>query len=249
MSELLATVQDRSQRSRARRVLVYGTHGIGKSSFAASAPNPLVLDLEDGLGDIEVASSPKISRVADLMGWITELYEKDHDWKTIVIDSVDWLERIIWSYTCEQHNKKAIEDFGFGKGYKYALENWSDVLEGLDALRNDKGMSVLLIAHSQTEKYENPETEPYDRYSPRLHKGASALVQEWCDEGLFACYRVHTTKDRGKSGERHRGIGGEERVLRTRERPFCLAKNRLNMPDEIPLSWDSYSEHWGKTNN
>lgn len=116
------------------------------------------------------------------------------------------------------------------------------MLDGLDALRNERGMQIILIAHAQIERYANPETDTYYRYSPRLHRLASALVQEWCDEVLFASYRVHTkvTKE-GFDRRRVQGIGTDERILRTSERPAHVAKNRLGLPDELPLDYRVYA--------
>src|SRR5690606_10937660 len=107
-----------------------------------------------------------------------------------------------------------------------------------DALRAERSMQVILIAHAAIEKFANPETDSYDRYAPRLQKQASALVQEWCDEVLFASYRVHTrTSSEGFDRKRTQGIGTGERILRTTERPAHVAKNRLNLPDELPLDY------------
>ena len=118
------------------------------------------------------------------------------------------------------------------------------MLAGLDALRNERGMEVILVAHAQIEKFANPETETYDRYAPRLQKLASALVQEWCDEVLFATYRVHTrTATEGFDRKRVQAIGTGERILRTTERPAHVAKNRLALPDEIPLDHRVYAAY------
>jgi hypothetical protein len=101
---------------------------------------------------------------------------------------------------------------------------------------------VMLTAHAQIERFANPETDAYDRYSPRLQKLGSALVQEWCDEVLFATYKVHTkTTSEGFDRKRVQGIGTGERVIRTTERPAHVAKNRLNLPDEIPLDYRIYA--------
>lgn len=137
-----------------------------------------------------------------------------------------------------------IEDFGFARGDMYALDYWKEFLDGLNALRNERGMMVVLIAHSKIERFENPETDPYDRYSPRLNKHASALVQEWCDEVLFATYKVHTKQtDEGFDNVRTRGIGTGDRILRTTERPAHMAKNRLNLPEEMPLDFRVYGQY------
>lgn len=103
-------------------------------------------------------------------------------------------------------------------------------------------MTIILIAHARIERFENPETDTYDRYTPRLHRLASQLIMEWCDEVLFAAYRVHTKQtDAGFDRKRTQAIGTGERILRTTERPAHVAKNRLNLPAELPLDWDAYA--------
>lgn len=228
-----------------RRLLLYGTQGIGKSTFAASSESPVFIQTEDGLGEIGCDKFPLADSFEQAMAALTELYTQKHSYRTVAIDSLDWLERLIWAEVCRKRNVTNIEDIGYAKGYIFALNQWRDFLEGLAALRRDKDMTIVLIAHARIEKFENPETESYDRYVPRLHKLASALVQEWCDEVLFATYKVHTKQtDEGFGRKGTRGIGSGERILRTVERPAHVAKNRLNLPDEIPLDWNAYAQHF-----
>ena len=225
-----------------RRTLLYGTHGIGKSTFGAMAEKPIFVQTEDGLANIECDRFPLTGRYGDVVAALGELYTEPHEYRTIVVDSLDWLERLIWADVCRTRGVESIEDIGYGKGYVFALTHWRDVLAGLDALRNDRGMSVALIAHAQIERFANPECDTYDRYSPRLHKQASALVQEWADEVLFATYSVHTkATDDGFGRKRVQGIGTGERIIRTTERPAHVAKNRLGLPDEIPLDHRVYA--------
>jgi len=109
-------------------------------------------------------------------------------------------------------------------------------------------MIIVLIAHAKIERFENPETDTYDRYVPRLHRLASAMIQEWCDEVFFATYKVYTKKsDEGFNRTRTHGIGTGERIIRTTERPAHVAKNRLNLPDELPLDWEAYSKYFSTT--
>lgn len=227
-----------------RRVMLYGTHGIGKSTFAACAPKPIFLQTEDGLGEIECDKLPVATTFNEAMKGLSELYTESHPYQTIVIDSLDWLERLIWSEVCRKRNVESIEDIGYAKGYIFALTQWREFLEGLSALRTDKSMSAVLIAHARIERFENPETESYDRYVPRLHKLAAAVVQEWCDEVFFATYKVYTKQtEEGFNRKRSQGIGSGERIIRTQERPAHVAKNRLNLPEEIPLDWNVYSQY------
>lgn len=239
--KLLTQIQ-RGRTPAPRRTLVYGVHGVGKSTFGSMAEKPVFIQTEDGLGNIECERFPLAGQYADFVTALAELYTEQHEYRTVVVDSLDWLERLIWADVCKKRGIESIEDVGYGKGYVFALTNWREVLVGLDALRNDRGMGVILIAHAQIERFANPETDTYDRYSPRLHKQASALVQEWVDEVLFATYSVHTkATDEGFGRKRVQGIGTGERIIRTTERPAHVAKNRLNLPDEIPFDFRIYA--------
>jgi hypothetical protein len=225
-----------------RRVLIYGIHGVGKSTFAAASDAPIVIQTEDGLADIDVPRFPLATDLGQGMAAIKELYTTEHDFRTVVIDSLDWLELLIWSDVCRAENVPSIEKIGYAKGYIFALDRWRKLLDGMSALRNKRGMGIVLIAHSRIERFEDPTTDTYDRYVPRLHKHASAIVQEYCDEVFFATYKIHTRQtDAGFNRTRTQAIGTGQRVLRTSERPPHLAKNRLNMPDEIELSWPAYA--------
>ncbi|MEK6676406.1 MAG: ATP-binding protein [Planctomycetota bacterium] len=241
MVSLLNQVQ-RGIKPAPRRTLLYGTHGIGKSTFGAMAEKPVFIQTEDGLANMDCDRFPLAAKYTDVLAAMGELYSEPHEYRTVVLDSLDWLERLIWSEVCNSRGVECIEDIGYGKGYVFALTCWREVLAGLDALRNDCGMSVMLIAHAQIERFANPETDTYDRYSPRLHKQASAFVQEWADEVLFATYSVHTkATDDGFGRKRVQGIGTGERIIRTTERPAHVAKNRLGLPDEIPLDFRIYA--------
>ena len=171
------------------------------------------------------------------MAAITALCEK-HDYKTVVIDSLDHLEPLIWKKVCEDNNVKSIEQLTYGKGYTMALDLWRDLLSGLRHLRDNQGMNVMLIAHHQIRKHADPEMEQIDRYEIKLHAKASALVQESCDLVLFAKHKVMVKKeDTGFGNTRARGISTGKRVLCTVETPAYVAKNRFGLPDEIDLSW------------
>lgn len=227
-----------------RRVMLYGTQGIGKSTFAAHAPKPIFIQTEDGLGEIECDKFPLTTTFDQAMQALSELYTEKHPFRTVVVDSLDWLERLIWAEVCRKRSVESIEDIGYAKGYVFALTQWREFLEGLTALRNDKGMMIVLIAHARIERFENPETESYDRYVPRLHRLASQVIQEWCDEVLFATFRVHTRQmDEGFDRKRIQGIGTGERIMRTVERPAHVAKNRLSLPEEMPLDWNTYAQY------
>jgi hypothetical protein len=177
--------------------------------------------------------------------WLIDLSgEGGHGYKTVVIDSLDWLEKLIWQSVCKEHQKKSIEDFGYGKGYIIASRKWEQFIHMLDACRS-RGMNIVLLAHAKVERYSPPDNDPYDRWMPDLHKAVSPMLQEWADEVLFASYQVSTIKrDEGFGQSRTRAIGSGERVLHTCEAPTHQAKRRIELPDTLPLDWREYAKHW-----
>ena len=223
----------------APRIMVYGVEGIGKSTFCASAPSPIYILTEDGLGSLKVDHFPLATSYQDVMDAIATLYNEKHNFETVVIDSLDWLEAIIQR---EIEKKYDAKDLAYGKGALIAAERWREILDGLNALRNDKGMVVILLAHTTIKRFDSPEVEPYDRYQPKLQERSNAVVREWCDALLFANYKTIVKKDDvGFNQTSNRGISTGERLLFTSERPAYMAKNRYNMPESIPLSWDAFA--------
>ena len=232
------------RRSSPPRFVIYGTEGIGKSTTAAQAPNAIFIPTEDGLDQIDCSSFPLTDNLADVEKALQALLHEQHQYETVVIDSVDWLERLIWDALCEQYGVSSIEkvDGGYAKGYTHALTHWRKILNDLNALRNQRNMCVILLAHAKVEKFEDPEHLAYDRYSPRLHKHATALITEWADAVLFATRKIITKTEEscfGRDRTIAAGVGrdGGERVMRTVGSPSCVAKNRYNLPAELPLSW------------
>jgi hypothetical protein len=205
------------------------------------------IQCEDGLDELDVDKFPLATKYDDVLSALTDLKQESHDYETVVIDSLDWLERLVFDRLCSEHNATSIEQVagGYSKGYTLALSLWREIIEHLNALRNQRGMVVLLIAHSKVERFEDPESSPYDRYSPRLHKHSAALISEWCDAVLFATRKIRTqSEDAGFNRKRtiaHAiGKGGGERILRCVGGPSCVAKNRYGIVDELPLSWAAF---------
>jgi len=226
--------------AKAPRVLVYGVEGIGKTTFAAGAPDPIFICTEDGLGSLDVAHFPLVERTDDVMQAIGTLYESEHAYRTVVLDSVDWLDNAV---VREIEAKYDAKDLAYGKGAVIAADKWRDILAGFNALRNDRGMSVVLIAHTTIKRFDSPETEPYDRYQPKLQERTSSIIREWCDAVLFANYKTIVRKSEvGFNKEVARGISTGERLLHTSERPAYMAKNRYALPDSIPMQWDAFAQ-------
>lgn len=245
---MLDAIQN-GREARPPRIMLYGQEGIGKSSYGASAPKAIFIQTEDGLGEIECSKFPLAKILADVHATLTALQQEKHDFQTVILDSLDWAERLIFDEVCREFGVKSIEkaDGGYARGYVHALTHWRKIITSLERLRNEKGMACILIAHAKIERFEDPESSAYDRYSPRLHKHAAALISEWVDAVLFATRRFRTQKeDAGFNRERTIaapvGADGGERIIRTIGGPACVAKNRFNLPAELPLSWDAFMQ-------
>lgn len=219
------------------RMVVYGPHGVGKTTFGASAPDAIVLRTEDGLATIDVPTFPLATEYEHVLAALRTLAFEAHPFRALVLDSLDWLEPLIWAAVARDQGKDNIEDIGYGKGYVMADEKWTDVLELCDRLRA-RGMVVILVAHSEVKRFDSPDTEPYDRHQIKLHKRAAALAREWADVIGFAHQEVFTqATDMGFNKKLVRGVGSGRRLLSVDERPAFDAKNRYRLPADLPLDY------------
>lgn len=218
------------------RILLYGCQGIGKTTAASKFPSPLILATEDGIGNLAVPRL-RITSYKQLLDTLRELAAEEHDYKTVAIDTIDALEPMIWKQVCEDYGETTIErvDGGYHKGYVIANElYWSVIRRALDYLRVNKNMIIVLLGHSDIKRYDSPESDPYDRFQPKLHKYACASVCDWCDVIGYAAYKVFVkTTDTGFGKVKGKGIGSGARVLYLEERPAFIAKNRYQLPEKM----------------
>jgi len=222
------------------RILAYGPPGIGKTTLASEFPDAVFVQVEEGTpAGVELTSWGLIESFGGVMDAISTLASNDHDYKTIVVDSVTALQRLVFAETCERGDEKGnrkanIEDFGYGKGYVYALRVWQDFLDGLNYLRNTKGMAVVLLGHSKVERFDDPETVSYDRYEIDLHDKSKGLIEREMDAILLLKSPVSVEKEeQGFNKERSIAKGGTQRWIYTVGRPSFVAKNRYKLPDKF----------------
>ncbi|MCK9173541.1 MAG: ATP-binding protein [Desulfuromonas thiophila] len=239
---MLATIRKANAVFPPQKMLIYGVQGIGKNTFASTFAGPVLLQIEDGSAALDIPAFPLATSYQNIVD-IIEVLHGEHPYKTLVIDSLDWLEPLLWQACCAHHGKESIEAFGYGKGYVEVDRWWRVVLAGLDSLRNTREMQIVVLAHSEIKTISPPDADVYDCYQIKMQKRAFALWQEWADMVLFCNYRmqVRKTKD-GMDNERTRGIGTGERVIYTTERPAWKAKSRWPLPEEIYIGKD---RTWG----
>lgn len=221
-----------------QKILVYGVQGIGKNTFAATFKAPILLQIEDGSAAIDIPAFPLVTAFQGVIDVIQALHG-EHNYKTLVLDTLDWLEPLLWSACCENKGWSCIEDPGYGKGYIELDRWWRHVMSGLDSLRHAKGMDIVVLAHSEIKRIEPPDSDPYDTYQIKMQKRAYSLWQEWADMVLFVNYKIQIHKAKtGINEERTRATGNGDRCIYTSERPAWKAKNRWSLPDEILIGKD-----------
>lgn len=244
--------------SRGVRIGVFGPGGIGKTTLAVQAPEPVALfDLDDSWsqlaeqfkaadagGYIRIIA-PEIS--ATWKGIIKALNNPGWDGiKTIIIDSATKAEELALEHTLatvaiDDKTKKLathIEGYGYGKGYQHLFETFMELLHAL-AIHSHHGRNVILVCHDCVTKVPNPLGEDWIRYEPRLqspNSGKSSIrlrVREWVDHLLFMGYDINVNKE-GKAE------GSSSRTIYPVELPHCMAKSRrLSEPVPVKHAYDA----------
>lgn len=220
------------------RIIFYAVGGFGKTTFASQSNKPVFIQAEDGQGQLELAGK-QVETYDDIMEMISFLAEDEHDFKTVVLDTMDAIEKIIYTEIVKRHSEKtpisSIEDIGYGKGYVKANELWNELLQGLNYLRDSKGMMIILLGHTKVKTFTPPDNDAYDRYTFTLqdskNTSTSELLLGWADIVLFGNYKIITKNKDGKT----KAVGGHDRAIYTEERATHWGKNRYNLPYEIPF--------------
>lgn len=229
--------------ARAMKVVVYGSEGIGKSTFAADAPDPLFIDTEGSTAHMDVRRIEKPETWEELVDIVKEVAVTPDICKTLVLDTADWAEQLCVSHICQKYKQPSIESFGYGRGYVYLSEEFALLLRALDQVIA-AGIHVIITAHAKMRKFEQPDEQgAYDRWEMKLSKHVAPLLKEWCDMLLFLNYRTYvvTTETNAKKAQ------GGKRVMYTSHHPCWDAKNRQDLPEELPLDFKTIAHLFSLT--
>ncbi|EEX48656.1 ATP-binding protein [Jonquetella anthropi] len=217
----------------AKKVVIYGPEGIGKSTLASKFPFPVFLDVEGSTKAMQVDRVDGLTTWQALRDTMSVLRSSGHDYKTVVIDTADWAEKLASAYVCEQNKVRGIEAFGYGKGYTYLKEAFAELLADCDALISRK-INVVFTAHAAMRKFEQPdERGAYDRWEMKLSRQVAPLLKEWADMVLFCNYKTFAQK---QENGKYKVTGGE-RTMYTTHNPCWDAKNRYALADELPMDY------------
>ena len=228
------------------RIIIYGSEGIGKTTFCTCAPSPIFVQTEGGLVNETIPAFPIAASFEDVLEALEALGNNAHEYKTVVIESLDWLEPLIWAATCKRLVVPSIESPGYGKGYVEADTEWHRFFSYVSAVR-DMGMTVIMTAHSAVVRVEDPIHPAYDTHTLKLHKRASAMAKEFSDIiGFCSLKTLLKTEDEAFGSKRNRAISTGERIIHLSGSPAYSAKNRYGMPDTLPLVWNELETYLPK---
>ena len=219
----------------AQKVVIVGVEGIGKSTFASQFPNPVFIDTEGSTKHMDVARTDKPSSWTMLLEQVRYFKANPQACDTLIIDTADWAEQLCIAEVCAKAQKTGIEDFGYGKGYTYLVEEFGKLLNLLEEVV-ESGINVVLTAHATMRKFEQPdEMGSYDRWEMKLAKKTGPLVKEWADMVLMANYKTYVVKTDDKKNKAQ----GGKRVMYTTHHPCWDAKNRHRLPEELPFEYQA----------
>jgi hypothetical protein len=231
--------------------LIYGVDGVGKSTLAAEFPDAIYIPTQGERmpAGVNLPMPGIVESYGDMLDIIGDLITTKHEFKTVIIDSLDGFEPLVHAVTCARIGASSIDanDKGspaaFGRGYLEADVEWSDFMGGVAAL-SKSGVAVVLLAHPDIVRFDSPITDPYARYQIKLNKRAAAVVRERSDIVAFMNYRVLIKeKEVAQKKSIAHGVGGAERIIHLEERAGFVAKNRFNMPPDITFKKGSgYTE-------
>ncbi len=218
-------------------VTILGDSGLGKTSLACTFPNPIVIRAEDGLSAIPAEQRPDafpiIQKVDDVWDQLMGLIKEDHDYKTLIVDSVTALERLFVQHVIDSDpkNPRSINQAngGYGAGLAAVATMHQRVRKACGMLNERKNMHVVFVAHADTETIELPDQDPYTRYSLRLGKRSVAPYVDDSDVVGFLKLQTFTTGD----GERKKAMSDGTRILVCYATASNVSKNRYGIEDDI----------------
>jgi hypothetical protein len=220
------------------KAIIYGDNGVGKTTFAASAKSPIIADLEGNCNHIE-ADKQRITSLSEFEEFLGALLQQNHEYKTLVIDSLDSLEILISEKISRNYTSQELD---YGKSANIWKQYIKELIEKIDYLSSKKSMNIVFTAHWKVKAANNPMTEQYDRYDLRVGEHMRTGFCNWV-QCIFLALKevVFEEKNAGFGKKRAKNI--ERRVLYTRGDPTYYGKNVFDLPGKLPMDWEQFTNN------
>ena len=224
------------------KMLIYSEHGLGKSSLAAASPAPVFINIEDGLSEIETNAFPVTETYEDVKEQLSAILKEDHEFKTLVIDTVDWLETRINEYVCKNGSKESISDFSYGSGFQQTFEETVKIVKMLNKIHKERNMGIILLSHAIIKSFSNPLGDDYDTYRLKLREKNAELYLEYATLVGFLHIPVFVATETKGFSEKTKAVSPNSRILSVNPSACYSAKNRYFLTEDINIP--SPSEGW-----
>ncbi len=232
------------------KLLIWGPPAVGKSTFAAQAPNALFIEAEDRTGHLDINRVP-VKSWEDVLGVLKEVAtSEDCPYETLVFDTVDAMELLLFDYILREsieatgNHIGSHEDIG-GGWFKFRvpmLKQWKRFMNAIDKLTH-KGIQCVLLAHAQTKAYQPPEGDKYDRFVIKMDQAGGDFLIENVDLVGYAHFKVYI-KAKDKMSKAKATTAGK-RALKFKFSPVYPTKQGVPCADEVDLSWEAFQKGLG----
>lgn len=226
------------------RIFCYGEEGVGKTTFGAEAPKAIFIPAEVRFRGITVARYPRPESFAEVLEALDNLITEDHEYETVVLDTLSAIEPLVFADVCEQNSWDNIEEPRFKAGQQLAVDWWRRLIGKLDRLRSEKGMEVIVLDHSRVATFRSPEQErEWHIIEPAVDRYAFQVWHRWADTILFCQFEKVAAHVGGKGKwARYKGRATGLRIMRTTHSAAFRAKNTYNLPEVLPMGYEPYAE-------
>lgn len=219
-----------------QRAVIYGPEGIGKSTLSSMFPKPLFLDWEGSTSDLDV-DRITVDDYEEGKKILNDLRQNPLGYKTLIIDTIDWVEVRMAQYISEENKVDSLAEIGYNRGYEMLADEMFRFVTFLRHFTEDQKMNVVLCSHAAINPMELPDQQgSYNFYTLDLHKKVLPTVKEWATMILFINWQMKlVNKDADTKGKdpKKKGVGGEHRIIFTEHRAAFDAKNRKGLPPQI----------------
>lgn len=218
-------------------VTLCGDSGMGKTTLAASFPKPIFIRAEDGVQAIPENLRPDvfpiINDTEELWNQLKGLMTEEHNYKTLVVDSITALERLFIADVISKDTKKATNiqqaAGGYGAGREAVAIMHQRLRKAAAILAEKRGMNTVFIGHVEIGTENPPDDDSFSKYGLRLHAKSMAPYIDDVDVVGFLKLETFTKGD----GDRKKAISDGTRVLITYATAANVSKNRYNITEPL----------------
>lgn len=230
----MTTAPSLTKFTRYPKILIYGLPGLGKSTLASEMPNPVFIATTDGLEGLSVRAFPVAKTAQDVRNAISYLMKEDHQFKTVVLDTLGWLEKLVHEEVCGQLGLEFMTQSSM-KSYPLAGKKLKEILSSFDELNSKRKMMVCLIGHAEIQKFEDPSTASYDRYSLQMNEKVAALFMQDVDIVAFMNQKVVVREEKEGFSKVNKAAGSARHLFFDLRPAFYAKQHGYGLPDEMQI--------------